>query len=173
VHWCAAASQGGRTLISVAACIRQIFGCVGPEAGFIVLESALNRGKLDEREQCELIESLPHRFRALAGRASHHSDSGSESEMKLLLMGLNIAFRQQVLVADTWPVDFLIGDHLAIEADSKAHHSDPYRDRKKDAELSAASVRVLRFMYSQIRYEKPAVERAILSALARGDAHSA
>jgi very-short-patch-repair endonuclease len=173
VHWCSAPSPGSRTVVSVASCIRQVFGCLGAEAGFVVLESALNRGKLDEFERYELIESLPRRFRGLANRASHHSDSGSESELKLVLMGLRIAFRQQVLVASKWPVDFLIGDHLAIEADSKAHHSDPYRDRKKDAELSTASVRVLRFMYSQIRYERPAVERAILSAIARGDANSA
>jgi very-short-patch-repair endonuclease len=112
------------------------------------------------------------RFQTLARRASHHSDSGSESEMKLLLFELGVSFRQQALVVG-WPLDFLIGKHLAIEADSKAHHSDPYRDRKKDAELSEASVRVLRFMYSQIRYEKPAVKRAIVAALARGDAHSA
>jgi very-short-patch-repair endonuclease len=173
VHWCTVASPGSRTSVSVAACIRQVFSCLGSEAGFVVLESALRRGRLDEIDRHELTQSLPQRFRSVAGRANHLSDSGSESEMKLILHDLSIPFRQQVLVAEKWPVDFLIGEYLAIEADSKAHHSDPYRDRRKDAELSEASVRVLRFMYSQIHFERPAVARAIVAAVARGDASSA
>jgi very-short-patch-repair endonuclease len=173
VHWTSSVSAGGRTSVSVEAAVRQVFDCQGDDSGFIALESALNLGKLDEVDRHTLIESLPQRSRSLARHASHHSDSGGESELKLMLLRLGIPFRQQVLCAERWPVDFLLGEHLAIEADSRAHHSDPYRDRKKDAELSAASVRVLRFMYSQIHFEQSAVERAILSALARGDAHFA
>jgi very-short-patch-repair endonuclease len=173
VHWCSTPSPGERYVVSVADCVRQVFECVGVEAGFATLESALHLNKLDVVEFYQLLPCLPRRFRAIAKSASHLSDSGSESCLKLILLGLGVPYRQQVLLAERWPVDFLVGEHLAIEADSRAYHSDPYRDRKKDAELSAASVRVLRFMYSQIRYERKSVERSILAAIARGDAHSA
>jgi very-short-patch-repair endonuclease len=155
------------------AAIDQIFRCQGDETGFVILESALNLGRLAQGDSVALVNSLPVLSRRLCRHANHLSDSGGESLLKLLLLRLGIPFRQQVLIANRWPVDFLLGEHLAIEADSKAFHSDPYRDRKKDAELSSAGVRVLRFMYSQIRYELPAVELAIVAALARGDANSA
>jgi very-short-patch-repair endonuclease len=172
VHWSTVPSAGCRYSVSIGAAIDQIFRCVGPDAGFVVLESALNKGRLAQGDLSELIDSLPTRHRRLLGQAGHLSDSGSESMLKLMLLRLGIRFRQQVVVAGKWPVDFLLGEHLAIEADSKTFHGDPYRDRKKDAELSSAGVRVLRFMYSQIRYEQTTVVHAILSALARGDADS-
>lgn len=170
VHWCSLPSAGGRFVVSVRDCVRQVFECAGRDAGFAVLESALHLNKIDLIDFHELISTLPRQFRSVARRATHESDSGSESYLKLILLDLGVPFRQQAVIADRWPVDFLIGAHLALEADSIAHHSEPYRDRKKDAELSEAAVRVLRFMYSQIRYERPAVERAILAALVRGDA---
>jgi very-short-patch-repair endonuclease len=172
VHWRSTASTGSRVSVSVAAAVHQVFQCCGDEVGFVVLESALHLGKLNHGELNQLIDSLPRQSQPLARRANHLSDSGSESEVKLMLFRLGIPFRQQIVIG-RWPVDFLVGEHLAIEADSKAHHSNPYRDRQKDAELSAAHVRVLRFMYSQIHFEQSVVELAILSALARGDAHSA
>ncbi|HEY1531499.1 MAG TPA: type IV toxin-antitoxin system AbiEi family antitoxin domain-containing protein [Galbitalea sp.] len=173
VHWRGRLSPGSRFSVSVMAAIDQIFRCQGDETGFVILESALNLGRLAQGDSVALVNSLPVLSRRLCRHANHLSDSGGESLLKLLLLRLGIPFRQQVLIANRWPVDFLLGEHLAIEADSKAFHSDPYRDRKKDAELSSAGVRVLRFMYSQIRYELPAVELAIVAALARGDANSA
>lgn len=89
--------------------------------------------------------------------------------MKLELVRLRLRFQQQVHVVGVGRVDFLIGDCLVIEVDSKEHHSDAYRDRRRDAELSARGFRVLRFMYSQILFEWPSVESAILAAVGRGD----
>jgi very-short-patch-repair endonuclease len=111
--------------------------------------------------------------RRLAGRATAHSDSGTESLLKLELLRLGIPFIQQALIDGVGAVDFLIGERLVIEVDSRAHHSDPYRDRRRDAELGIRGYRVLRFMYSQIVYEWPVVEAAILAAMLRADHHPA
>ncbi|HEX4444808.1 MAG TPA: DUF559 domain-containing protein [Galbitalea sp.] len=170
IHWTSTSSPGTRISVSPGAAVRQVFDCCGDEAGFLVLESALNKGRLAQGDLGDLLAALPDHSRRLAMRAGRLSDSGGESELKLLLFRLGIPFRQQVVLAGKWRVDFLLGKHLVLEADSREHHSDPYRDRKKDAELSAVGVRVLRFMYSQIHYEPSAVELAIVSALSRGDA---
>ncbi len=64
------------------------------------------------------------------------SESGTESLVKLMLMRVGVQFAQQVRIDRVGRVDFLVGEHLVIEVDSKAHHSDPLRDRARDARLS-------------------------------------
>lgn len=93
--------------------------------------------------------------------------------VKLLLLERGIPFRQQVNIGDVGRVDFLLGERLAVEVDSKEHHSDPYKDRQKDTLLSIDGYRSLRFMYSQIVYELDKVEAAILAAISRADHHRA
>jgi very-short-patch-repair endonuclease len=89
--------------------------------------------------------------------------------MKLILLSLGIPFRQQVVIEPIGRVDFVVGERLVIEVDGREFHSDPYKDRKRDALLSVAGRRVLRFLYAQIVYERSIVEAAIVSALARSD----
>jgi very-short-patch-repair endonuclease len=146
-----------------------VFSCQGAEAGFVVLESALRRGRLDVIGHRALFDLLTVADGKTARLASAESDSGTESMVKLRLIGLGIRFVQQALVGVRGPVDFLIGQRLVVEVDSREHHSDPYRDRQKDAELSIRGYRVLRFMYSQVVHEWPVVERSVLAALSRGD----
>ena len=83
--------------------------------------------------------------------------------VKLHLLALGIRFAQQAHVDGVGPLDFVIGERLVVEIDSREFHSDPHRDRHKDAELSARGCRVLRFMYSQVVDEWPDVERSILA----------
>jgi very-short-patch-repair endonuclease len=168
-HWSAPDGTGDRISVSASTCIRQVFICQGFETGFVVLESALRRGRLDEVDGIVLQHSLPTRIRQRAAAASRKSDSGTESLLKLLLIELGITFRQQVPIAGVGPVDFLVGTSLVLEADSKQFHADLYRDRKKDAELSVLGYRTLRFMYSQVRYEREHVAAAVLAAVSRGD----
>lgn len=168
-HWNAPDGGGDKISVGPAACIRQVFVCQGFETGFVILESALRKGWLDEFDWFSLRHSLPLRIRDGAARATRTSDSGTESLMKLLLISLRVPFRQQVVIEGVGPVDFLVGDCLVIEADSKQFHADLYRDRKKDAELSVRGYRTLRFMYSQVLYERDHVEAAIAAALVRGD----
>lgn len=169
VHWGRRDPSGSRQVVGLLECIPQAFACRGPEFGFIVLESALRKGRLDAIDRRTVLDALRVPDRELARRASSASDSGTESMVRLRLMALGIGHVQQARLGGVGPVDFLIGDSLVIEVDSREHHSDPYRDRRKDAELSIRGYRVLRFMYSQIVYEWPVVEASILAALSRGD----
>lgn len=83
-------------------------------------------------------------------------------------MGLPI--RQQTVLAGR-PVDFLIGDRLVVQVDGHAYHSsaaDRGRDAAHDAELRLRGYHVLRFTYSQVLHDWPAVERSIARAVAAG-----
>ena len=168
IHW-NRSSSSKRTAVSIPIAISQIFACQPMDVGFVVFESALNQGRLETIDRIDIFEGLSIKARKLVRLADNRSDSGTESLVKLVLLRLWIPFRQQVLIDGIGRVDFLVGDRLVIEVDSKEHHGDAYRDRKRDALLSIAGYRVLRFMYSQIVYEPDLVRAAILGALARAD----
>jgi very-short-patch-repair endonuclease len=149
--------------------IEQVFACQGPDVGFVVLESALQQKRIGAQGLTLVLQRLPENDRARAALAGSQSESGSESLLKLILLELGVPFRQQVTIGGVGRVDFLIGERLVIEVDSKQHHSNPYKDRHRDAGLSIAGLRVLRFMYSQVVYERPQVAAAIVGAIARSD----
>jgi very-short-patch-repair endonuclease len=169
IHWTGESLQGDRTAVDVDHAITQVFRCRGVDDGFIVLESALHQGMLRRRDLAGLESRVSATARRWVKLADSHSESGSESALKLILLRLGVPFRQQVPISGVGRVDFLLGDHLVIEVDSKTHHASPYADRKRDAMLSVSNRRVLRFMYSQVMFERLEVESAILSALARLD----
>lgn len=169
VHWSRSGLGGDRHAVSIVECIVRTFACQGRGAGFVVFKSALRKRKLTQSDRTLVFNSLKIADRPLGRIASTRSDSGTESIMKLHLHALGLRFTQQAFVGGVGPLDFLIGERLVIEVDSREFHSDPYRDRQKDAALSARGCRVLRFMYSQVVYEWPTVEGSILAAVSRGD----
>jgi very-short-patch-repair endonuclease len=169
IHWTGESLQGDRVAIAPVDAIRQAFRCCGVDNGFILLESALHKRMLGRDDLAGLQSGLSAAAWRSARFANGLSESGSESALKLMLLRLGVRFRQQVSVSGVGRVDFLLGEHLVLEVDSKQHHSSPYADRKRDAALSVHGKRVLRFMYSQVIYEAPDVEAAILSALGRLD----
>lgn len=172
VHWGRMDFGGNRQVVTVIECILQVFACQGSAAGFVVLESALRKRLLHSSARDFVLSTLPVEHALVARHSTADSDSGTESIVKLGLILLGIRFVQQAVVDGVGPLDFLIGDRLVVEIDSREFHSDPYRDRHKDALLSIRGCRVLRFMYSQVVYEWPSVERSIVAALSRGDHQS-
>ncbi|HWH27006.1 MAG TPA: DUF559 domain-containing protein [Pseudolysinimonas sp.] len=150
---------------SIALAIR----CQGAETGFVLLESALHHRRLSRGERALLNVAAPNSFRSLALHAGALSESGTESLMKLLLLDLALPFRQQVEMAGVGRVDFVLGNRLVVEVDSREFHRDPLVDRQRDAALSARGYRSLRFMYAQIVHDRDAVRNAIVGAVIRGD----
>jgi very-short-patch-repair endonuclease len=166
VHW---TNSSGGAVQPVMEAIATAARCCGPEVGFVLLESALHLRLLSRGERALLSSSATRSFRRRLRDATAHSESGTESMLKLMLLSLGLPFRQQVMFEGIGRVDFLLGDGLVIEVDSRRHHSEPYKDRRRDALLSVRGLRCLRFMYSQIVYERHAVEAAIVAAVVRGD----
>ena len=166
IHWVEAPV---RLAQSVPSCIDTVVRCCGPRAGFAVLESALHLRRIDPPGVARLRAGAPHQFRRWIDRASNESESGGESLLKDILIELGLSFRQQVVLPGIGRVDFEIGESLILEADSRAHHTDPGTDRRRDAAASASGRRTLRFLYEQIAWDREGVRAAILGAVVRGD----
>jgi very-short-patch-repair endonuclease len=169
IHWDGPSRYGDRVAVPIETALIQAFRCVGSDAGFVLMESALHLGALDVVGRSNVLSALSESSHRAAALATGDSESGIESLIKLLLLRLGIPFRQQAVFDEIGRVDFLVGDRLVIEVDGRAFHSDAYKDRRRDALLSIAGRRVLRFLYAQIVYEAPIVEAAVVAALARSD----
>lgn len=143
--------------------------CQGVETGFVLLESALRQGAISLGERAALNARASASFRGLAKLAGSASESGTESMLKLLLISLGLPFAQQVPIPGVGRVDFVVGRDLVVEVDSRAFHTDPLVDRRRDAVLSARGYRSLRFIYAQVAHDIDQVRDAILGAVIRGD----
>jgi len=171
VHWTGDRRAAHLWSQPVDTSLLEIVGCQGAAAGFVVFESALRKGRFDRIGEELFRASLPADLRPFFAPANRLSDSGTESILKLALIEGGIPFRQQVLVPGVGPVDFLIGEALVVEVDSKEFHSDALRERRKDAALSIRDFRTHHYFYSQVMFELAEVMDAIRAALARGDHH--
>lgn len=169
VHWDGPSRRGDRVVVPVDVAIVQAFRCAGTTAGFVLLESALHLGKLDPLHRRAVVAQLSGASSRIASHASGMSESGIESLVKLMLVRLGLPFRQQVVIDTVGRVDFVVGERLVIEVDGREFHADAYKDRKRDALLSIAGRRVLRFVYAQVVYEASSVEAAIVAAVSRSD----
>ncbi|WP_181408472.1 endonuclease domain-containing protein [Schumannella sp. 10F1B-5-1] len=132
-----------------------------------MVESALEKKVLRQRELDQLTRHLPDHLRALLSRATPLAGSGTETLFVRRASRLGIRIRQQVWVGPD-RVDAVLGDRLVVEIDSREFH-ERERDADRDARLIAAGYRILRFTYRQVMHDWASVEAALRSALGRGD----
>jgi very-short-patch-repair endonuclease len=169
IHWTGSPRVPYLQAQPLATTLIEIVECQGLAAGFVVFESALRKGRFDRIAEEQFRSSLPAGMRSFFASADRLSDSGTESLLKLALLKAGISFQQQVMVPAVGPVDFLVGDALVVEIDSKEFHADALRDRRKDAALSIRGFRTHHYLYSQLMYELGEVMDSLLAAIARGD----
>ncbi len=144
-----------------------IAACQGAEAAFVTIESALHLGTLSRAGFRRLTRNLPAARRRPLLSAGSLSGSGTESIVVFRLRNRGLRLRQQAQIGED-RVDLLIGDRLIVEIDSSSHHVS-VEDSQRDARTGVRGYRTLRFHYRQVVHEWPAVERAILAAVDRGD----
>lgn len=156
-----------RVLVGARKCLEQVIRGESAEFGFIVAESARFTGLISRFEWEEVRLALPARARESVVAVGSSSESGSESAFKFRMLKHGLPMLQQVQIGED-RVDFLIGESLVIEIDSRAHH-DPVADCARDARLSIRNFRVLRFYYEHVFGCWDLVEAAVLAAVMRGD----
>ncbi|WP_226532479.1 endonuclease domain-containing protein [Microbacterium paraoxydans] len=120
-------------------------------------------------------KALPAYARWLVDIGRSDADSGLESLVRLRLHVLGIFVECQVLISGVGRVDFIIDGRLIIEIDGRQNHdgvSHRHKDLARDAAASALGLETLRFDFAQIVYDWPAVQSAILTALARCREHA-
>src|SRR5690606_4540664 len=168
VHWTGSDVPCVRLAVGIPEAVREMAGCVGAEAAFIAWESALAAGVATRADVRRVCEGLPAALVVALSRARGLSGSITEAAFVFRADVFGVRVRQQVQIgADR--VDVLLGDRLVVELDSREFH-ERERDYARDARLGVRGYRVLRFSYHQVMREWPAVEAAVLAAVARGDA---
>lgn len=146
-------------LVAVAACQR-------PEFALAVWESALQKGLVDPLAMARM--PLPRSAASVLAQASPISDSGLETLFRAGLRWLKVRIIAQPRIAGH-RCDFLIGERLVVQIDG-GHHVGAQRtsDIAHDAQLMLLGYHVLRFSYTQIVGDWPAVQDVIVRAIAQG-----
>ncbi|MEV8265427.1 hypothetical protein [Microbacterium sp. NPDC077057] len=169
-HWDAATSSSAFEQPGVPLVLRQIYGCRGPEAFFVAVESARRLGLIDEAGLRRLGDRLGAEGRDLIAFSRADADSGLESLVRLRIRRYGWRVRTQVGVVGTGRVDLLIDGWLIIETDGRANHEESslrHRDLVRDATAAGWGHPTLRFDYAMVLHDWPLVERAILETMRR------
>lgn len=159
-------SSGWR--VGVLQCLLQILRCLGTEAFFAALESALRQRLLSRDGLRRLRDAVPSGIRWLVDFARSDADSGLESLVRLRLHSLGVSVRTQVRIGGVGIVDFVVGDCLILEIDGATHGGDHrHRDLVRDAIAMGLGFVTLRFDSAMVLHDWPTVESAVLAAVDR------
>ncbi|MBM7504463.1 type IV toxin-antitoxin system AbiEi family antitoxin domain-containing protein [Agromyces aurantiacus] len=159
-----------RTEVTLVDALLQMRGCVGEDAFFAALESALHQRILTPLGRAELRDRITESARWLVELARSDAESGLESLLRLRLHRLGLELHAQVQVPGVGRVDFVIGDRLILEVDGRDGHDDEpsrHKDRVRDAVAAAHGFDTIRFDYDLVVHEWHLVEQAILAKVAR------
>lgn len=170
VHWLrgGGVDERGRNawLVPIEECLRQVARWCDRETAIACLDVAATRHS--PRMVRRALAGEPWRIRALLASVRVGSDSGLESIVRQRLARLGIVVRQQVFIAGVGRVDMLVEGRLVIEIDGTGFHSDPAaveNDRRRNAELTARGLGVVRLSYPRITQDWAWCERIVIEAL--------
>lgn len=142
--------------------------CLDAEGVVVVLDSMLNKHMIEMADARAIVAASRFAHLNLAGRCDGKSESGTETVIRLRLRALGIGLRSQVDVPGVGRVDFLVGDRLIIEADSREHHLPRYQtDRTRDRVAAGLGFLVIRLTYEDVVYRWDVVVADILSVIRR------
>ncbi len=170
IHWRRrpTATTASRLRVTLVEALVQLTRCQPLPVAIASWDSALHLGLLSRSTLRLAIEQLsPALGQRVSGLVDGSAESGIESIARVQLALVGIRARPQVVIGNR-RVDLLIGEHLVIECDSRAHHAGREKfedDRRRDAELTALGYRVLRFSYRQVTDQWWLAEKAIRRAL--------
>lgn len=143
------------------------------DASIVLADSLLNLEILSWSEIAMVAQRAGKRGGDALKLIADSAQSGTETYFRLWLIRNKIRFRAQARIPMVGRVDFLIGDRLVIEIDSRAHHEAPENhgnDRRRDRFLTTMGYRHVRLTYADVMYNLDEVGRDIL-ALIRRDEH--
>ncbi|MFW0782939.1 hypothetical protein AAFP35_00330 [Gordonia sp. CPCC 206044] len=127
--------------------------CLTLEEFIIVCDSALHHRKLTDDDLTQEFRRSPDRIRTAITKCDRRAASGTETAARLRLRSAGLAVEVQHEVSGVGWVDLLVGGSLAIELDSRDHHTgaDNYEsDRHRDRLLIALGYIPLRLTYGQV-----------------------
>lgn len=149
--------------------LHHVASCLPELEAFAIWESAIKKKPiaLEAVHRTRWKTTAARRIDGLVGRLS---DAGTESIFVRQCRAAGIPCRQQVHLYGE-DVDAVIGDHLVVQIDGFAHHSDAKKrraDLAHDRLLRLRGYTVLRFTYADVIYDWPRVEQTLRTAMAQG-----
>lgn len=174
LHWHALAeSPGAATCADVIVALAHAVLCQAPRAAIASIDSALNVGLISFDQVESVFELLPAKYGVLRRLVDGQAQSGPETLVRIMVLGLGCSVTLQVEFEDVGFVDLVVDDWLVIECDSKKFHSDwvqQLKDYRRDLALARAGYVVLRLAAEDIVYrpdEVLAALRGVLTGRAR------
>ncbi|AQA02041.1 hypothetical protein BVC93_05900 [Mycobacterium sp. MS1601] len=142
--------------------------CLDAEGLVVILDSMLNKRVIDMPDARAIVAASRFAHLDLAERCDAKSESGTETLIRLRLRACKIRLRSQVGIQGVGRVDFLVGDRLIIEADSREHHASKYQsDRTRDRTAIGLGFLVIRLTYEDVVYRWDMVLADILAVVRR------
>ncbi|MGB2919831.1 MAG: DUF559 domain-containing protein [Mycobacterium sp.] len=142
--------------------------CLAAEGLVVVLDSMLNKRMIEMADARAIVAASRFAHLNLAERCDARSESGTETIIRLRLRAHGIHLRSQVDIPGVGRVDFLVGDRLIIEADSREHHLPRYQgDRTRDRVAVGLGFLVIRLTYDDVVCRWDVVVADILSVIRR------
>ena len=154
--------------VGVIDALAQMIFCVPLPFAIATIDSALNKRLVTLSELSNMFARLPARFAGLLGIVDGRCESGIETLVRLMMLGVELQFVPQVAVEGVGRVDFVVEGCVVVEVDGHEWHDDPNaqaRDYSRDARLAALGYTVLRFDYQQVMFQPDLVLAAIRAAV--------
>ncbi|WP_172979752.1 endonuclease domain-containing protein [Agromyces agglutinans] len=160
---------GARDPLALA--LAELAACAPRLDAHIAVDSALAERQLDTAGLAELRTLLVPTRRSIVDLADAGCQSGTETIVRMLLLGHRIRHRTQVTIDGVGRIDVLVGERLVIEIDGAGFHTGPEfeRDRRRDFELVMGGYLVLRLSYEMVVSEWDSVQEGILELVRRGE----
>ncbi len=144
--------------------------CQEPDAALVSIDDALHRGIVTRQGLDRALPAgCPRRARQTLELADGRSMSPLETLARLVLLRDGLAVEPAARIPGVGEVDLLVEGWVVVELDGFAYHSGrhEYReDRRRDRELAARGMVVLRFAFEDVR--RATLVRAVRAVLARG-----
>ena len=171
LHWSAdrvVDRAGSGDHVGVLAALGQASRCLRPLAWLASVESARHQSLLAASEIPMLRKLASPRSRRLLNLVDARADSGLETIVRVIAHELGFRVRSQVRVPGVGRVDLIVESWIAVETDGTEFHdvSLSPRDRRRDAQLAARGMTALRPGYSLIVFDRAAVARQLIGAVA-------
>jgi hypothetical protein len=155
--------------VSLMDALYQSLLCQHPWHALASIDNALHLGLIGEHGVRALFRRAPRRLAYLEPLVDGRAESGQETVLRMLVVGLGLPYELQVLIDDVGRVDILVAGCLVLEADSREAHEGwelHVRDRGRDLALARRGLASLRPAY-QHTMKQPQLVRDAISGLVR------
>lgn len=170
LHWHPLVADATTGCVGVVDALIHAVRCQEPRYAIATLDSALDKGAIDEAALADVFAALPRRFQVLRTFVDGRSQAGTETLVRLMLLRLGCRVDLQVWFDDVGFVDLLVDEWLVVECDSKEFHSDwaqQVKDYTRDRVLATRGYTVLRLTAADILYRPDVVVDALRGLIRR------